>query len=102
MGRAPALELLLGPGSAGPLHRQIAAQLRRAVLERRLAPGTPLPSSRLLARELGCARGTVLAAFEELVLLHRGFDCLGVSRIERGQVGIGYLDSDAPGGAGLA
>jgi len=65
-GRAPALELLLGPGSAGPLHRQIAAQLRRAVLERRLAPGTPLPSSRLLARELGCARGTVLAAFEEL------------------------------------
>jgi len=37
-----------------------------------------------------------------LVLLHRGFDCLGVSRIERGQVGIGYLDSDAPGGAGLA
>ena len=37
-----------------------------------------------------------------LVLLHRGFDCLGVSRIERGQVGIGYLDSDALGGAGLA
>jgi len=37
-----------------------------------------------------------------LVPLHRGFDRLSVSRIERGQVGAGHLDGDAPSGAGLA
>jgi len=37
-----------------------------------------------------------------LVPLHRGFDCLSVSRTERGQVGVGHLDSDAPGCTGLA
>jgi len=37
-----------------------------------------------------------------LVLLHRGFDCLGVSGIERGQVSVGHLDGDAPGRIGLA
>jgi len=42
------------------------------------------------------------AATPDLVPLHRGFDCLGASGIERGQVGIGYLDGDAPGRAGLA
>ena len=37
-----------------------------------------------------------------LVPLHRGFDCLGVSGIERGQVGAVYLDGDAPSCAGAA
>jgi len=37
-----------------------------------------------------------------LVSLHSRFDCLGVSRIERGQVGVVHLDSDAPSRAGLA
>jgi len=37
-----------------------------------------------------------------LVPLHSRFDCLGVSRIERGQVGVVHLDSDAPSRAGLA
>ena len=32
-----------------------------------LAPGTRLPSSRELALELGCARATVVAAYEQLV-----------------------------------
>ena len=34
---------------------------------RSLAPGTRLPSSRALAAELGCARATVVAAYEQLV-----------------------------------
>jgi len=38
----------------------------------------------------------------DLVPLHSRFDCLGVSRIERGQVGVVHLDSDAPSRAGLA
>jgi GntR family transcriptional regulator/MocR family aminotransferase len=41
--------------------------LREAVREGRLAPGTRLPSSRALARELGMARGTVSQAYEQLV-----------------------------------
>jgi len=37
-----------------------------------------------------------------LVPLHRGFDRLGISRTERGQVGAVHLDSDTPSRAGLA
>jgi len=37
-----------------------------------------------------------------LVPRHSRFDWLGISRTERGQVGIGYLDGDAPGRTGLA
>ena len=37
-----------------------------------------------------------------VVPLHRGFDCLSVSGIERGQVGAVYLDGDAPSRAGVA
>lgn len=58
------------------LHLDVdAAQGRRAGLERalreaiqagRLAPGDVLPSTRALARELGMARGTVCAAYEQL------------------------------------
>ena len=41
--------------------------MRRAILERRLKPGTRLPSSRLMAQDLDCARGTVVLAFDQLV-----------------------------------
>ena len=71
MGRKPRISAPLGivldPASTEPLHHQIGAQLRAAILERRLRPGTPLPSSRLMAAELDCARGTVAAAIDQLV-----------------------------------
>lgn len=60
-----ALSLERGP-SAVPLHLQIYAQLRQAVLDGRLAADTRLPSSRLLAEESGCSRNTVLNAYEQL------------------------------------
>jgi GntR family transcriptional regulator/MocR family aminotransferase len=41
--------------------------LREAVREGRLSPGTPLPSTRALARDLGFARGTVTEAYAQLV-----------------------------------
>ncbi len=41
--------------------------MRRAILERRLKPGTRLPSSRQMAEDLDCARGTVVLAFDQLV-----------------------------------
>ena len=61
------LGFALDGDAAEPRHRQLYAQLRTAILTRRLAPGARLPSSRLFASELGCARGTVLLAFDQLI-----------------------------------
>jgi GntR family transcriptional regulator/MocR family aminotransferase len=66
--RAPLLQIALEsetPG-AGPLYRQLYEAIRRAVLEGRLPPGTRLPPSRTLAKELGCSRNTVMTAYEQL------------------------------------
>ncbi|MGV8998504.1 MAG: PLP-dependent aminotransferase family protein [Parvibaculaceae bacterium] len=49
-----------------PLYRQLYDALRGAILDGRLAAGARLPSSRLLASDLGVGRNTVLAAFEQL------------------------------------
>ena len=65
--RVPPLSLALDPSSPEPLHRQIGEQMRRAILEGRLDPGARLPSSRLMAQDLDCARGTVVLAFDQLV-----------------------------------
>lgn len=61
------LGLALDAASSVPLHRQIGQQIRAAILERRLAPGLKLASSRLMAAELNVARGTVLQAIDQLV-----------------------------------
>ena len=66
-GKTAFLNLMLDPASPEPLHRQVGEQIRRAILDHRLVPGARLPSSRLLARELGCARGTVLLALDQLI-----------------------------------
>src|SRR5215472_6982818 len=60
------LTLALDAEAAEPLHRQVYGQLRAAILAGHLAPVARLPSSRLLAGELGCARGTVLLALDQL------------------------------------
>jgi GntR family transcriptional regulator/MocR family aminotransferase len=52
-----------GPRVRGALERT----LRDALRSGRLAPGTRLPSSRALARDLGLARNTVAAAYAQLV-----------------------------------
>src|SRR5882724_1012897 len=46
--------------------RQLAEALRRAVTEGRLGSGARLPSTRHLATELGIARSTIVAVFEQL------------------------------------
>jgi GntR family transcriptional regulator / MocR family aminotransferase len=51
---------------AGPLRAQIEEQLRDAVRFGRLAAGLALPSSRVLARELGVSRGVVVDAYAQL------------------------------------
>ena len=49
-----------------PLSRQLAAALRAAIAEGRLAVGARLPSTRALAAELGLARSTLVGVFEQL------------------------------------
>jgi len=52
--------------SAVPLYRQIEAILRQGILAGSLAPGTRLPATRQLARDLGINRITVENAYAEL------------------------------------
>jgi len=80
-------------GSGRPL-TQVAAELglQPSVLRRWRGPADEARSGATVNRPAAAV----------LVPLHSRFDCLGVSRIERGQVGVVHLDSDAPSRAGLA
>ena len=49
-----------------PAIRWLYDVLRAAILEGRLAPGARLPATRELARQYQLARGTIVAAFEQL------------------------------------
>jgi GntR family transcriptional regulator/MocR family aminotransferase len=53
--------------SSSPLYHQLYESLQRAILSKQLLGGTKLPSTRLLASELGISRNTVLNAFEQLM-----------------------------------
>ncbi|WP_258314631.1 PLP-dependent aminotransferase family protein [Streptomyces sp. Act143] len=57
------IELLAAEGRRSGLERA----LRDAVRDGRLAPGARLPATRRLAEELGVSRGTVKAAYDQLV-----------------------------------
>src|SRR5438093_10745445 len=61
------LTLALDPKAPAPLFRQVYDGLRSAILAGRLHPGTRLPASRGLARELGVSRNTVLSAYDQLL-----------------------------------
>ncbi len=60
------VDLHLEPTGPG-LRRGLTGALREAVRTGRLAPGTRLPSSRVLAADLGIARNTVADAYADLV-----------------------------------
>jgi GntR family transcriptional regulator/MocR family aminotransferase len=62
-------ELLVELDRAGqePLHRQLANGLRDAIRTGRLAPQTRLPSTRVLAGDLGVSRRLVVDAYSQLV-----------------------------------
>jgi GntR family transcriptional regulator/MocR family aminotransferase len=51
----------------GALHEQVYRGLRAAILKGLLAPGSRVPSTRTLAREIGVSRNTVLRAYEQLL-----------------------------------
>ena len=62
------LPLGVGPDrrSKASLYHQIYEGLRSAILDGRLESGMRLPSTRAAAVELGVARNTVVAVFEQL------------------------------------
>nr|MBA3247084.1 GntR family transcriptional regulator [Pyrinomonadaceae bacterium] len=53
--------------SALPLYRQIYEAIRRAILSGEFNRGMRLPATRLLAKQLGVARMTVVNAYEQLL-----------------------------------
>src|SRR5687768_3293994 len=75
--RTSPVELLLELAGPGPRTKRLEQALREAVRDSRLRPGTALPSSRVLARELGVSRGVVGAAYAQLgaegyLVVHQG------------------------------
>jgi len=52
--------------NAGPLHEQVAAQIRRAISEGEAGPGERLPLAKDLAAVLGVNKNTVLRALHLL------------------------------------
>ena len=59
--------LLVDPNGAVPVYRQIAAGIRVALSDGRLAAGDRLPPTRDLARQIGVNRNTVVSAYDLLV-----------------------------------
>ena len=64
-------EWLLNPAKTDkgqPRYLQLYAHLRAAIVNGQLRPGQRIPSSRMLARNLGVARGTVILAYEQMTM----------------------------------
>jgi GntR family transcriptional regulator/MocR family aminotransferase len=65
--RSTSFALALPPRDPGvPAYRWLYAALRGGILAGRLPPGARLPGTRELAAQHGLARGTIVAAFEQL------------------------------------
>ncbi len=60
------LTISIARDSDVPLHKQVFEEIRQTILSGRLVTGAPLPSSRMLARELAVSRNTVLTAYDML------------------------------------
>jgi GntR family transcriptional regulator/MocR family aminotransferase len=60
------LLVLLRHDARIPLHRQIETSIREAIRTGRLARGSSLPPTRMLAADLGVSRGVVVEAYQQL------------------------------------
>ena len=58
--------LVIDRDGTRPIGEQLVDGLRRGILEGALHPGDPVPSTRALASELGVARSSVVAAYDQL------------------------------------
>jgi GntR family transcriptional regulator/MocR family aminotransferase len=62
------LDISVKTSTGVPLHRQVYFAVKALILNGRLRPGDRLPSTRLLAKDLGLSRTTVLNAVDQLTL----------------------------------
>ncbi|VVE90254.1 PLP-dependent aminotransferase family protein [Pandoraea bronchicola] len=58
--------LIIGPGRATSLQKQLLSRLKHAILEGRLPAGARLPASRTLAEDLAVSRNTVSIVYDQL------------------------------------
>ena len=65
------MDIVLAPASGVPIYQQVAAQVAAQILRGELAPGSPLPPIRTVARQLEISVITIKKAWEELE--RRGF-----------------------------
>jgi GntR family transcriptional regulator/MocR family aminotransferase len=63
---APVILVPLDASAPSPLYCQLYDGLREAILAGRLTPGARVPSTRVLAADLGVARNTVVLAYDQL------------------------------------
>lgn len=64
--RRPTLNIILSNTSGSPIYEQIVEQIKALIISGQLAPDSPLPSMRLLAKELRVSLITTKRAYEEL------------------------------------
>ena len=60
------MDIIISNSSGRPIYEQIAAQIKGMIMNGTLKPGDPLPSMRLLAKELRISVITTKRAYEEL------------------------------------
>ncbi|MGF6662723.1 GntR family transcriptional regulator/MocR family aminotransferase [Paraburkholderia atlantica] len=80
-----------GATRPAPLQKQLIERLQQAILAGRLPAGSLLPSSRLLAAEMGVSRNTVVIAYEHLA-------AVGYVVADRQGTRVSPLSSPAAGG----
>ncbi|GHO70253.1 GntR family transcriptional regulator [Ktedonobacter sp. SOSP1-52] len=61
-------EIILDQNAQAPLYRQLYERLRAQILAGQLETGARLPSTRVLASQLGVSRNTTALAYEQLLL----------------------------------
>lgn len=67
MSHAIFLSVDLDARSTNPLFQQLYDALSQSIQKGRISAGTQLPASRIYAREIGVSRGTVQAAYDQLI-----------------------------------
>jgi GntR family transcriptional regulator/MocR family aminotransferase len=67
MSQATFLSVDLNPSDTKPLFQQLYAALSQSIQQGLIKAGTQLPASRSYAHEIGVSRGTVLAAYDQLI-----------------------------------
>ena len=60
------MNIIISNSSGKPIYEQITSQIKNLIISGELKPGDPLPSMRLLAKELRISVITTKRAYEDL------------------------------------